>query len=124
MDKVTLIFVGGDTTIDKFITDVTGGNKSHVAGLIFDSIYESTGMAEEYDPYPGVWLHSPDKYKNNQQAEFIDVAIPDIGALKEKARKLLGTPYGYIDCLKGGVFDLLGIELPDTTWTMDCSEVW
>lgn len=124
MDKVTLIFVGGDSKIDKLITNITGGIYSHVAGILFDSVYESTGEKESGDPYPGVWLHSADKFNNNQYAEFIEVDIPNIEALKSKARELLGTPYGYTDCIRGGFFDLLGIELPDNDWTMDCSETW
>jgi hypothetical protein len=124
MDKVTLIFVGGDTKVDKIITSVTGGVYSHVAGFLFDSVYESTGQKEEGDPYPGVWLHDANKYNNNQYAEFIEVDIPDIEALKIEGRKLLGTPYGYIDCLRGGFFDLLGIKTLDNDWAMDCSETW
>lgn len=124
MAKITLIFVGGDSKVDKVITGVTGGTKSHVAGLLFDGVYESTGLKEEHDPYPGVWLHSPRKYINNPDAELIEVEVPNIEGLKDEARKLLGTPYGYTDCVRGGVFDLLGIEVPDNDWTMNCSETW
>jgi hypothetical protein len=121
--KVTFIFVGGESKVDKLITGVSGGDKSHVAIKIFDGILESTGEREEIDPYPGVWLHNPDKYDNNQFAEFIEVEIPDIEGFKAEARKLLGSPYGYTDCLRAGIFDLLGIEIPDNDWLMDCSEL-
>jgi hypothetical protein len=124
MSKVRLIFVGGDSKVDKLITEVTGGTKSHVAGLLFDGVYESTGLKEPSDIYPGVWLHDPNKYLNNPDAESIEIEVPDIDALKEEARRLLGTPYGYLDCIRGGVFDLLGIKVPDNDWAMDCSETW
>lgn len=123
MGKVIYVFVGGNDKIDKIITSVSGGDKSHVAIKLFDCILESTGEREETDPYPGVWLHSPDKYDNNPYAEFIEVEIPDIEGFKNEARKLLGTPYGYSDCIRTGVFDLLGIEIPDNDWVMDCSEL-
>lgn len=124
MGKVTLIFVSGDSEVDKLITGVTGGNKTHVAGLLFDGVYESTGMKEEFDPYPGVWLHNPDKYVNNPDAEFIDLEVPDLDALKEEARRLLGTPYGYTDCARTGIYEMLGIVITDNAYAMDCSETW
>ena len=122
MSKVTLIFVGGDGRVDKLIEGVSGGDVSHVACLLFDSVYESTGMKEESDPYPGVWLHRPDKYNGNPDAQVIEVEVPNIEGLKAEARRLLGTPYAFGGCVKTGIFDMLEIELPDNDWTMHCSE--
>lgn len=122
MAKVTLIFVGGDSTVDRLIDTVSKGDVSHVACLLFDSVLESTGLKDESDPYPGVWLHRPDKYNSNPDARFIEVEVPDIEALKTEARRLLGTPYAYGGCLKTGIFDMLDIQLPDNDWTMHCSE--
>jgi len=121
MAKVTLIFVGGDSKVDKIITGVTGGTKSHVAGILFDSVYESLGMKDEGDLYPGVWMHDPSKYINNPDVEFITLEVPDIKALEAEARNLLGTPYGYTDCVRTGSF---GTVIPDNAYTMDCSETW
>jgi hypothetical protein len=127
MDRVTLISVGGDSKIDNLIKDVSPGakkyGKSHVAMLLFDGVYESTGLKEEYDPYPGVWLHNPHKYDNNPGATFIEVEVPDIEAMEDEARRLLGTPYGYTDCVKTGLYELFGIEIPDNDWGIMCSEL-
>jgi hypothetical protein len=122
MDKLTLIFVGGDSRVDKLIEDVSGGDVSHVACLLFDSVYEATGMKEESDLYPGTWLHNPTKYDSNPDARFIEIEIPDMAALKGEARNLLGTPYAYGGCIKTGIYDLSGIELPDCALTTHCSE--
>ena len=124
MAKVTLIFVGGESKIDKLITGITGGTKSHVAGLLFDGVYESTGLKEESDLYPGVWLHNPDKYLGNPDVEFVTIEIPNMDSLQAEARKLLGTPYGYTDCLRTGAYELLGISIADNAYVMDCSETW
>lgn len=122
MSKLVLVFVGGDSKVDQLIENISQGDVSHVACLLFDSIFESTGMKEESDPYPGVWLHRPDKYIDNPDAKFIEVDVPDIEGLKAEARRLLGTPYAYGGCLKTGLYDVLDIQLPDNDWTMHCSE--
>lgn len=122
MDKLTLIFVGGDSFIDKAIEEVSKGDVSHTACILFDSVYESTGLKEAEDKYPAVWLHDPDKYTDNPYAKFIQLEIPDMAALKAEARKLLGSPYGYVDCIRAGIFDLLNMQIPDSDFAMDCSE--
>jgi len=124
VDKVTLIFVGGDSKVDKLITGVTGGTKSHVAGLILDGTYESLGVKDGSDLYPGVWLHSPQKYLNNSDAEFVEIEVPNLDALKAEARRLLGRPYGYTDCIRTGIYEIFGIAVDDNDYVMDCSETW
>lgn len=124
MDQVTLIFVGGDAEIDKLITGVTGGPYSHVAGLLFDGVLESTGEREATDPYPGVWLHRPDKYDDNNIIERVTVNVPDMDGLKNTARSLIGKPYGYLDCIRGGIKELTGEEITDNAIGMNCSELW
>ena len=69
-----------------------------------------------------MWLHNSYKYTNNPNAEFIETEVPDIDALKEEARRLLGTPYGYTDCLRIGIYEILHIEIPDNAYVLDCSE--
>ena len=124
MAKVVLIFVGGDSFIDEKIEKVSKSgdmNISHVAALLWGT-YESTGIKEEEDPYPGVWIHRPDKFFGNPYARFIEVEIPDIAGFEAEARRLLGTRYGYPDCAATAVFDLTGIQLPDSDNTVHCSE--
>ncbi len=121
MSTLTLIFVGGNSFVDKAIEKVSDGEISHTACFLFDSTYESTGEKEEYDLYSGVWLHSPNKYTGNPDAKFIQVEVPYFDALQEEARRLLGTPYGYAQCLRTGIFDILGMQPPSPEWTMHCS---
>lgn len=122
MDKLTLIFVGGNSPIDNLIERVSKGDVSHVACLLFDSVFESTGIKEEQDPYPGIWLHNPHKYGTNPYAKFIQVEIPDKPALNKMARALLGTPYSYLACFKTWMYDRFRVKLFDTSATMHCSE--
>ncbi|VBB05091.1 Hypothetical protein LUCI_0297 [Lucifera butyrica] len=124
MANLTLIFVGGDSEVDKIIQGATHGPYSHVAGIILNSTLESLGMKDRSDPYPGVWLHDPDKYRDSPDAEFIEVEIPDLMAAESEARKLIGSPYGYVDCVRGGLYDLTGVKLPGNLLAMNCSETW
>lgn len=122
--KVVMVFVGGDSWLDKEIETVSEGDVSHAAGILFDSTYEAIGLKEETDKYPGVWLHRLNKYNGNPYAKFIEVEIPDIEGLKDEARKLLGTLYGYMNCGRTAVYDLTGIQIPDNSLTVMCSETW
>jgi len=123
MAKVTLIIVGGESKIDKLITGITGGAKSHVAISILGSTLEALGIKDENDIYPGVWLHSPLKHINHPDATFIGVDIPDVVSAEDTARRLIGTLYGYVDCVNGGIYNLTGIQLPgDGNLTANCSE--
>jgi len=125
MSNITIIFCHGRAWYSEIIEKVEGGPYSHVAGLILDSTLESEGIKEYSDPYPGVWLHPPDKYKDGEDAKFVIVDIPDFPAAEDEARKLLGSFYGYIDCVNGGIETLFGKQLKgDGTITMDCSETW
>ena len=119
-----MIFAGGETDVDKAIIGITGGRYSHVGGYLFDSVYESTGIKEESDPYPGVWLHNPHKYDSSDIVEFIEIGVPDLLALKQKARELLGTVYGYSDCIKTGIAEIFHVGIPDNEFSMHCSETW
>lgn len=126
MAKVVLIFVGGNSEIDKFIEHFSNGedvNISHSAMLLLNSALESTGMKEENDPYPGVWLHDPAKYVDNPYARFIEVEVPNLVAGEAEGRKLIGTPYGPGDCFRAGVYEMLGWKIPDNALTVDCSEM-
>ena len=125
MAKMLVGFVGGDTRLDKFIEDFSHGTDvdiSHAFLMLFGSTYESTGAKEEEDPYPGVWLHSPDKFRSDPHARFVVVDVPDRRAGEDKARALLGTLYGYTDCVETGLQELFSISIPDNALTMHCSE--
>jgi hypothetical protein len=125
MPEVTVGFAGGDTSVDKVIEWFSHGEDvdiSHAFIMLFDSTYESTGKKEESDPYPGVWLHNPQKFIDDSHAKFVTIDVPDIEAGKELARQLLGTPYGYTDCLRTGIEEIIGKSVPDNDYTMHCSE--
>lgn len=121
---IRVILVGGDSTVDKLIQTVEGGKETHVAGIMLGSIAEATGLKEKHDLYPGFWLHDPTKYDNNPDATFYNVEVPDIEAANEEVRRLIGTPYGYSDCLKYALHKCTGVDMPDNTLSVDCSEAY
>jgi hypothetical protein len=144
MSKITVVFVGGDSGVDKVIDTVTNGNISHVAIKILGGTLEALGIKDSVDKYPGVWLHDTAKYDNNPYADYIDIDLPDLASAEKKAKLLLGKFYSYIGCIEGGAYDLFGVQLHpwltkvinvltikalglpvniDTgEWTMNCSE--
>jgi hypothetical protein len=126
MDKVVIGFVGGDTNLDRaieFFSDAEHYDISHTFIMLFDSVLESTGCKEEHDPYPGVWLHSPNKYINNEHARFIEVEIKEMAALQAEARKMIGSFYSIGSCLAFILKKIANINLPDFMRTCDCSEL-
>ena len=125
MTKLTIIFIKGDTTseIDNIIDTASRGIYCHVAIKILGSVLEALGEKDESDPYPGVWKHNITKYDNNPLAVFVEVEIPDISNAEDEAQNLIGRPYGYIDCIDGGIYDIMGKQLPsDGDFTDNCSE--
>lgn len=62
------------------------------------------------------------KYANNLDAKFVDIELPDLEGALQEARKLIGTPYGYTDCVRGGIHDLTGINLSGNKITANYSE--
>ena len=126
MAKVRVGFVGGDTVIDKVIEGASGSQYadiSHTFIYLLNSIVEAEGVKQYADPYPGVWLHPPAKYDGDSHAKFIDVDVPDVPAAESKARELIGTLYGYVDCLATVSKFLADCNLiPGSDRTMHCSE--
>jgi len=125
--KLIHIFVGGESFADKTIKKYShAGNDDivHVAGIIFGRTLEALATKDEGDLYPGTWLHRKDKYFNNPNARFIMVDVPDLAAGMDVASGLLGTPYGYSDCLKTAIFEETGTQLPDSDATTMCAEDW
>ena len=126
MAKLTLMFYkgAGGGIVDTVIDAVEGGIYSHVAVLILGGTLEALGVKDPADLYSGTWLHPADKYTNDPRAVFVDVDIPDMTGAETVARSLIGSPYGYVSCVEGGLRDLTGICMESIgPFTNDCSEV-
>lgn len=126
MAKLTLMFYkgAGGSVVDTVIDAVEQGLYSHVAVLILGGTLEALGIKDPQDTYPGTWLHSADKYTNDPRAVFVDVDIPDMTGAEAVAQSLIGSPYGYVSAIEGGICDLTGFCMESIgTFTNDCSEV-
>lgn len=127
MDTVTIIACHGNAWYSKIIQEVEHGPVTHIAGLILESTLEAMGVKDPGDRYPGTWLHPPDKYIDGKDCEFIKLPVENIDRGKQLiwTGGILGTLYGYPDCITAGVYRLLGIQLPaDGDITAMCSEQW
>lgn len=126
MTTVKVGFVGGDTLLDKAIEGFSGSQYadiSHTYIYLFDSILEAEGVKQYSDPYPGVWLHPADKYSGDEHAKTVEVDLPDLAAAQSKARELIGTLYGYSDCIVTATKFLTGYNIfSGGELTMHCSE--
>ena len=118
-------FNGGNTWIDKAIQCASGSeycNVTHAFIYVLDSVLEARGVKESADKYPGVWLHNPSKFSDDDTVKTIDVDVPDEESAMQKARELIGTPYSYTDCAEAALA-LVGVTLPtDGEATVMCSE--
>ena len=126
MSTVRVGFVGGNGILDRAIEAASGSQYadiSHAYIYMFDSILESEGVKQYSDPYPGVWLHPADKYDGNQHAKTVRIDVPDLEAAHAKARELIGTLYGYTDCIVTATKFLTGYNIfSGGELTMHCSE--
>ena len=126
MTAVRVGFVGGDGWLDKAIEAISGSQYadiSHTYIYLFDSILEAEGVKQYSDPYPGVWLHPADKYDGNPHAKTVEIDLPDLAAAQSKARELIGTLYGYSDCIVTATKFLTGYNIfSGGELTMHCSE--
>jgi hypothetical protein len=125
MDKLILGFVGGDSDLDKaiqYFSDAEKYNITHSFVMILGSTFESRGVKEPSDPYPGVWLHSPDKYVHDKSARFIQLDVPYLRGAEDEARRLVGSAYGYSSCLAFFLRKAFKINFPDNNHSCDCSE--
>ena len=125
MDKLVIGFCGGITDLDKaikYFSDSETYDITHSFVMILDSTFESRGIKEKSDPYPGVWLHSPEKYANDTTARFIEIEIPSIEKAEASARNLIGSAYGYSSCLAIFLKKVFKIDFPDSNHSCDCSE--
>lgn len=126
MTQIRVGFVGGDTLLDKAIEAVSGSQYadiSHAFIFMFDSVLEAEGVKQYSDPYPGVWLHPPDKYDGNTHTKILSIDLPHLAAAQSKAREMIGTLYGYTDCIVTATKFLTGHNIfKGGENTMHCSE--
>ncbi|MBP2643785.1 MAG: hypothetical protein H6Q67_1672 [Firmicutes bacterium] len=91
-----------------------GADPSHSAIFMLGGILEALDNG---------FVKSPLNAYEGRKTTVITVKVPDMEAAEVEAGKLLGTPYGYIDCVNGGLHDLTGANIPgDGELTVDCSE--
>lgn len=125
--------VGGYDLIDGIINTVSNSLKENISHTftilpIIDSdlykVFEAKGQATEKDPYPGFFAHDLETYKDNELARFIVMEVTDDDYYNgvKYANDLLGRFYGYITCIKGGIYELFGKKIPDTDIFVNCSE--
>ncbi|MDR3561889.1 MAG: hypothetical protein P4N59_10710 [Negativicutes bacterium] len=125
MAIVKVIFVrGGDNLVDNVIAAASCGPFVHVAIMVPDiGLVESLGEGGPGIIPPCVRLSPSRKYDNRDDVEIILVDLPNIAAAQDEAERLLGRPYGYIDCITTGLRDMLGVKYPgDGDITDHCSE--
>jgi len=114
--KVNVLFYFGDNLIGKVIDVVEGKGKdpSHTGIFMFGKLLEAM---------PDGFIESPATTYDGLDTKIITVDVPNMEAAEDKAKKLLGKPYGYIDCVNGGLHDLTGKNVPgDGEITVNCSE--
>jgi len=114
--EVKVLFVFAHDWIGKIIdaAEGKGENPSHTGIFLLDSLLEATLKG---------FVKSPvDEYRDCKTV-VATVDIPKIEDAELEAKRLLYTPYGYIDCINGGIHDITGVQVPgDGEVTVNCSE--
>lgn len=91
-----------------------GPDPCHCGVFILDGLCQALSQG---------FVKSPADVYDSERHAVMTVAIKDIAAAESKAQELLGTPYGYLDCVNGGIHDILGKVVPgDGEFTINCSE--
>lgn len=125
MSKVQVIFVPGtvDSGVDKIISLASGGPFVHVAVKVPGvGLVESLGEGGPNIIPPCVRISSWRKY-DNADVKIFDVELPNFEAAQAEAEKLIGTAYGYDNCIVTGLHDVFGLNLPDDgLLTAHCSK--
>ena len=115
METIKLIFVDGCSAASEVIKAVTGSQWSHVGVVTKGGIVEAVA--------PRVLISSLGRYDRYPQ-EIVEVAVPDPAKAMEELKSLIGRPYGFLDCVSGGLHDLFDAEIPLTDEnTVNCCEV-
>ncbi len=112
---VTLVFVSGGGILDKLIKITTRSIWSHVTVMSTNSMVEAIP--------PQVTVSPLDKYLGwPTEAVPVFVADPKVSMLE--LERLVGKPYGFLDCFSGLLHDITDIDLPMTgERTVNCCEV-
>jgi len=113
--KVKVLFSYPCTPFGEIIEAAEGkGQPSHAAIFMLGGILEALSNG---------FVKSPENAYDQFKHTIVTVDVPNIEAAEAEANKLLGTPYGYVDCFTGGLHDLLGITIPGNgEKTVNCSE--
>lgn len=111
---VRLLFVKEDTPTGKLIQEMTSGEWSHVA------VYGLSGLVEAVPPR--VTISSVARYQECR-TEAVDFYVPDLDNALRELERLVGSPYGLLSCLSGGLYDILGLELVVPPCAVDCSQL-
>ncbi len=111
---VRLLFVKEDTPTGELIQRITGGEWSHVA------VYALGGLVEAVPPR--VTVSSVGRYLDCR-TEIVDFYVPDLDNALREAERLVGSPYGLLSCLFGGLYDVFGAELVVPAGAVDCAQL-
>lgn len=115
MEAMKFIFVDGCNAASEVIKAVTGSQWSHVGVVTKGGIVEAVA--------PRVLISSLGRY-NHYPQEIVEVEVPDPEKAMEELKSLIGRPYGFLDCVSGGLHDLFDAEISLTDEsTVDCCEV-
>jgi len=114
--KVNVLFYFGTNWVGRIIKffEGKGDNPTHTGIFMFDSLLEALDAG---------FVKSPvDEYANSR-TKIVSVEVPNIADAEAEAKRLLYTPYGWSDCVNGGIYDTTGVMLPgDGEITVNCSE--
>ncbi|MDR1701327.1 MAG: hypothetical protein LBR56_00965 [Sporomusaceae bacterium] len=105
---LSIIFISENSCLGNIVKSVTGSQWSHVGIIALGGIVEAV---------PPKVIISPQNRYDECKTEQIDFYVPDITATTEELKKLIGTPYGWLECIKGGLKDLASI-----TFSMSANE--
>lgn len=109
-----LLFIKEDTPTGELIQRITGGEWSHVA------VYALGGLVEAVPPR--VTVSSVGRYQG-LRTEFVDFYVPDLDCALREVERLVGSPYGLLSCLSGGLYDVFGVELTVPAGAVDCAQL-
>ncbi|MBP2653368.1 MAG: hypothetical protein H6Q73_937 [Firmicutes bacterium] len=114
--EVKILFSYPETVFGRIIDAVEGpgADPSHAAIFMLDGILEALDNG---------FVKSPLTAYDGHKTTIITVDVPDIDDAELEAKRLLNTPYGYLDCINGGIREITGRQIPgDGEVTVNCSE--
>jgi len=97
--KVKILFSYPCTPFGKLVEDVEGkGEPSHTGIILYGQIFEALENGFVKSP-----LNSYDDFKH----KIITINISNLSHAQLEAKRLLYTPYGWVDCIVGGARRLI-----------------